>query len=122
MIGVLLVAAMVQAEAPPLDWTALPLFPLPRAAVMNDAMFVRRELAERCQLPAVAAERGEFTVPVAILVAEASRVRRITPRAVGCPTVEQYTVGYVQSLTRSGPSPGSVLAPGWYRATVTFRW
>lgn len=116
-------AALASPEQPPSDWSALPSFPLPRAVVVTEGTsFVRRELMERCLGDTNLAQSRQFAMAVAILVADAGRVRRVTPRAVGCPTVEQYTAGYVLSLTRGGPGSLATPAPGWYRLTVTYRW
>ena len=108
------------AAAPPQDWSALPLFPLPRAGVVTDASaFVRAEVeAGRCGTTAV----QEMAAPVAILVGPSGAVSRIVPRAIGCPNVEQYTVGYLLSLTRGGPGSAMPPRPGWYRLTVNYRW
>lgn len=116
-------AALALSEQPPLDWSTLPSFPLPRAVIVTEGTsFVRRELTERCAGGTDASQSRQFAMAVAILVADAGHVRRVTPRAVGCPTVEQYTAGYVLSLTRGGPGSLSAPAPGWYRLTVTYRW
>jgi len=115
--------ALGSGELPPFDWSSLPAFPLPRAAVVTDGTsFIRRELSERCGGGIDLAQTRQYAMTVAILVAEAGRVRRVTPRAVGCPTVEQYTAGYVLSLTRGGPGSLTVPSPGWYRLTITYRW
>lgn len=87
--------ALAATERPPADWSGLPDFPVPPAALVADgATFVREEVgAARCPPQPGAEGAVEFAVPVAILVTDAGRVRRITPKAVGCPTVKQYTVG-----------------------------
>jgi hypothetical protein len=92
---ILALLLQVAAPMPPSDWSALPLFPLPRGAQVVDV--------------------------AAVLIGEQGALARIVPRAIGCATIEQYTVGYVQSLVRGGP--GAVVpAPGWYRLAVTYRW
>lgn len=112
------VILVAQQTAPPTDWSALPVFPLPRASF--DDPFVRAEIATgRCRVPAGQAEN--LVAPVAILIGPAGAVRQIVPQAIGCPTVEQYTVGYLLSLTRAGHGGAVPPAPGWYRLTVTYR-
>lgn len=120
------VAPPPQAPAPsmpPQDWSALPVFPAPRGAqVMDGAGFVRAEIdSGRCKAGPPQPDGARVVAPVAILIGQDGAVTRIVPRAIGCVTVEQYTVGYVQSLVRGGP--GAVIpAPGWYRLAVTYRW
>lgn len=111
---------------PPQDWTALPPFPLVRAAITPEATaYVRGEVeSERCRLantsPAISPADGVRVVaPVAILIGPAGGVRQVVPAAIGCPTVEQYTVGYVIALTRTGSAASR---PGWYRLSVAYRW
>lgn len=116
-------ALMLQAAAaPPHDWSALPVFPLPRAGQVSDGVpFVRAEIAAgRCKT-AEGAENG-LTAPVAILVGDGGRVMRIVPRAIDCPTVEQFTVGLLLALTRGGPGSATPPAPGWYRLSVSYAW
>ena len=112
-------ALLVQVAMPPQDWSTLPQFPLPRAGIVTDASgYVRGEVAAgRCK-----AAGSEVAAPVAILVGASGTVNRIVPRAIGCSTVEQYTVGYVLSLTRGGPGSALPPVPGWYRLTVIYRW
>lgn len=113
-------ALLLQAAAmPPQDWTALPIFPMPRAETAVEASaFVRREVAGGCKTT----NGPRLAAPVAILVDASGVVSRIVPRAIGCPTVEQFTVGYLSSLTRGGPGTALRPKPGWYRLTVTYRW
>lgn len=109
---------------PVTEWPALPLFPLPRTAAVKDASaYVRAEVdAGRCRAALMGQQGTHLVAPVVILVGPGGGVRRIVPRAIGCPTVEQYTVGYLLSLTRAGPGPSAPLTPGWYRLAVTYRW
>ena len=58
---------------------------------------------------------------LALLVDAGGAVQRIVPRAIGCPTVEQYTVGLVSSLARRGVAAAG-LRPGWYRYVAGYRW
>ncbi len=46
-------------------------------------------------------------------------VRAVVPRAIDCPTVEQFAAGLVTSMSRANLRE----APeGWYRATLSFIW
>lgn len=117
-----LAALTTQQAAPPQDWTALPSFPMPRASLSEGSEFVRSEIAAgRCRLAGQSATT-KVVVPVAILVGPSGMASRIVPQAIGCPTVEQYTVGYLFSLTRAGPVSAVPPAPGWYRLAVTYNW
>ncbi len=58
-------------------------------------------------------------VDVAVMVREPATVRTAIPRAIDCPTVEQFAAGLVTSFARNNlRNP----AEGWYRVTVTFNW
>ncbi|MFS0774070.1 hypothetical protein [Sphingomonas sp. 1P08PE] len=116
----LLSVAQLLAAPPVAGWSDLPVFPLPRAAIAADAsMFVKAEVdAGRCRTP----DGRSLDAPVAILVGTAGMVRQIVPQAIGCPTVEQFTVGYLLSLTRGGPGSAQLPRAGWYSLTVGYRW
>lgn len=119
------VAGAASTTPPPVaEWSALPIFPLPRATSMADgSSFVRAEVeAQRCRTENAAPEDVQVVAPVAILVGPAGSIRRIVPQAIDCPTVEQYTVGYILSLTRNGLGAMMPPAPGWYQLAVTYRW
>lgn len=120
------VPMLVQAAAPvpPPDWSVLPLFPLPHAASgIDGSTFVHGEVvAGRCPAPPVHGDGSRLSAPVAILVGAGGMVRQIVPQAIGCPTVEQFTVGWLLSLTRPGSAIAIPSIPGWYRLTVTYRW
>ena len=124
MIAALLLLQAASAPMPPQDWTPLPVFPLPRTTATTDgSAFVRGEVeAGRCKAPAPQPDGTRLIAPVAILVGSGGMVSRIVPRAIDCPTVEQYTVGTLLSLTRGGA--GGVLPParGWYRLAISYRW
>lgn len=125
MIAALLLALVAgQAAAPPQDWTTLPIFPLAGPGVAKEATdFVRGEVeAARCRVGPVQPDGTRIAAPVAILVGPAGGVRQIVPGAIDCPTVEQYTVGYLLSLTRAAPTSPAPPRPGWYRLTVSYRW
>ncbi len=119
-----LVAQALAAPPPVHQWADLPVFPLPRAASAADASaFVKAEVeAGRCAAATSVEDGMHLAAPVAILVGPSGMVRQIIPQAIGCPTVEQYTVGYLLSLTRAGPGSAMTPQPGWYSLTVGYRW
>lgn len=119
---IVLAALLLQAAAPPpmppTDWTALPELPVAAPSGPTSSAFVRREVARnRCRAQA-ADGLVEIESPVAVLVDERGDVQRVVPHAIDCPTVEQYTAGYVSSLARRAAG----LRPGWYKFTMTYRW
>lgn len=107
-------------------WDTLPPLQLRRTAVDMTPLvrFVRGEVAAgRCAAMLVEAN-GMMTVraSVAALVAPDGSVRRFVPAAIGCPTVEQFTVGVIGRL-----ATGNVRAPWphtarWYRTGLTYSW
>ena len=108
------------AGLPPVDWAPLPVLRYRRRpnvpAVLSD--FVRDEVhAGRCAMPA----GSRLSVDFAVLIAANGAVRRIVPRAIGCPTVEQYASGLMLRLARDNVL-NPVLVPTWYRAGLTFAW
>jgi hypothetical protein len=48
--------------------------------------------------------------------------RLTIPRAIDCPSVEQYAAGLVLSFSRNNLTQRATLAPQWYRATLRFKW
>lgn len=104
--------------APPDDWESMPELKLLRRMTDDGALssYVRDEIrAGRCT-----AAINALHVDLAVLVAANGQVRRIRPRAIGCPTVEQYASGIMLRMARSNVAP-----PGedrWYRTTVSFTW
>ena len=107
-------------EAPaavPVDWTAMP--PIPwrsEPAITPDLTgFVAGEVrAGRCATP-----RSAVEVPLAVLVRADGLVRAVVPRAIDCPSVEQFAAGLVTSFARNNLRQP---AAGWYRTTLTFAW
>ncbi len=109
--------AVELAEAPA-DFAALPELPLQRpfADMRPLSQFVRNEVrAGRCS-----ATDSSIRVDLAVLIAANGQVRRVRPRAIACPTVEQYASGVMSRMARN-----NVSAPGedrWYRAALVFAW
>ncbi|HVF95463.1 MAG TPA: hypothetical protein VM900_14210 [Sphingomonas sp.] len=110
---------------PPADWSVLPLLVLPArpAFGLPLATFVQAEVkAGRCKSVVAAGALRRVESPVAILFGPAGAPRAIVPAAIDCPTVEQYTVGYVSTLLRTAIAERQVFPPGWQRLPVTYQW
>lgn len=111
--------------AMPVDWDALAPLPLRQPAQVTPAMtnFVAHELrASRCRMPRRASGGYTVQVDVAVLLAPDGMVRATIPRAIDCPSVEQYTAGLVTSFARNNLTIIDGGTAGWYRATITFAW
>jgi hypothetical protein len=86
--------------------------------------FVRDEVAAgRCTAPAPVEGHVSVKLDLIVLVASSNgEAVRVIPRAINCPTVEQFAAGVVQKATRgniAGPPPSS---DGWYRTGITITW
>lgn len=113
----ILLALLLQA-ALPADWSTLPTLRWRTTASAPAPAFVRDEIAGgRC--PVAAESGGTLQIDLAVLVASDGAARQIVPRAIGCPTVEQYAVGLVEGAARRDgivPPP----ADQWQRTTLAF--
>jgi hypothetical protein len=118
------VPAPVQAPATiaPTDWTTLPdlrlIRPAPLPASLSD--FVRGEVdAGRCA-SARHTIAGGYTLAVNLIVRIGANgtVLEVVPRAIGCPTVEQYASGIVSRMARGNVLPTA----GWFRTAIVFAW
>ncbi|WP_394648569.1 hypothetical protein [uncultured Sphingomonas sp.] len=99
--------------APPLDWTSLPRLSLASGSSISAQLteFAQNEVRDgRCSL----GERS--TLDLAVLVAENGRVRRIVPRAIDCPSVEQFAAGVVLRAARDRIRPPATAT--WYVTTI----
>lgn len=108
-----------------IDWTALPSLPYRRTPRMTSRMmaFVAAEMRRgACPPPAPADGRMQLRADVAVLIGNDGVVRATIPRAIDCPTVEQYAAGLVVSFTRSNLVSRLAHAGNWYRATILFEW
>ncbi|MCP3735273.1 hypothetical protein M9979_10365 [Sphingomonas sp. RP10(2022)] len=110
---------------PPQDWTVLR--PLPYARDADDgaslSAFVRSEVkAGHCAAATLAADGWTLKIDLAVLIGPAGQPRRIVPRAIACPSVEQYAAGLVSSLARSNIAPNATEPGSWYRTSLTFSW
>ncbi|WP_308461926.1 hypothetical protein [Sphingomonas folli] len=114
-------ALLLQASplAPPTDWGALQQVPLLRRWEPGEQViaFVRGEVrAGRCATP----DTNRVTVDFVVFLGAEGQVRRIVPRAIDCPTVEQYASGLTLRAMRGNVA--DVPAAGWYRSSITFDW
>jgi hypothetical protein len=119
MSGLLLLAAVLQTA--PIDWDALPPLPWRAPPIVTPDMqgFVKREVKLRkCPTP----KPGEIAVAVAVLIDESGNVRTSVPRAINCPSVEQYAAALVPGLVRGNLLPRPGATEQWYRTTLTFTW
>ena len=128
MLFLFVVQATAQLMGPPLpaDWQALA--PLPYIAVpqVTPAMiqFVAGEVATgRCNTPRAGDGHYYMRVDVAALVSGDGVVRKVLPRAIDCPTVEQYSAGLVIGFARDNlRMHGESAADQWYRTTLSYDW
>lgn len=125
MLGMLLLQAAAQAASPavPADWSLLAPMPYvtPPQIAPTLSSFVAGEIAAgRCAAARSANGRYVVRVDVATLVGADGTVRRTVPRAIDCPTVEQYSAGLVLSFARANLPRGTT--DQWYRATIVYDW
>jgi hypothetical protein len=118
---------LLQAAAPavPTDWSTLAPMPYATPPQMTAPLvrFVADEIAAgRCSPPKPADGHYVIQVDVATLVAADGTVRRTVPRAIDCPTVEQYSAGLVVSFARANLQPRPGASDTWYRATIVYDW
>jgi hypothetical protein len=127
---------VVQAPAPPAglplalptDWSVLAPMPYikPPEIAASLSGFVATEIAAgRCPIARPVNGHYVVRVDVATLIGADGIVRRTVPRAIHCPTVEQYGAGLVLSFARANIRTGGVGGVGgdqWYRATIMFDW
>ncbi len=117
MIGSLLLATALQAA--PIDWAALPPLPWRTPPVLTPDMqgFVQREVKLRkCTTP----KPGTLEVSIAVLVDENGAIRTTVPRAIACPSVEQYAAALAAGFARANLLPRPGASEHWYSTTLTF--
>ena len=108
-----------------IDWTTLPDLPYRQPPQMTSAMhaYVEGQVrARKCRARRLVDGRPAVRIEIAVLVSPEDGVRTSVPRAIGCPTVEQYAAGLVSSFARNNLTARTNAAEQWYRATVTFVW
>lgn len=120
-----LIAAAQAAVLPalPTDWSLLAPLPYVTKPQQTQSLnaFVAAEIAAgRCIVPRPADGHYIVKVDIAALVGADGVIRRTVPRAIDCPTVEQYTAGLIISFARANLRSGNT--EQWYRATVVYDW
>lgn len=123
-----MIAALLLALSAPqtgtIDWAALPALPYraqPRLTPSMHQFAAREAQARRCPLPATGPTQ-RLTVELAILVDGAGDVRTVVPRAIQCPTVEQYAAGLAAGFARNNLLPRNGASDQWYKTSLTFSW
>lgn len=114
-------ALFVLAQAVTLRWDTLAPLPYKAAPQISPDMvlFVQREVVGR----KCATRRDDaLEIDVAVLVDQAGGIRTTLPRAIGCPTVEQYAAALVAGFARNNLLPRTGAREQWYRTTLTFTW
>ena len=101
--------------AVPAEWAVMPPMPWRSEPVLTPDLtsFVDGEVrAGRC-VPT----RPAIAVELAVFVRADGFVRAVVPRAINCPSVEQFAAGLVTSFARNNLRQP---AAGWYRTAITF--
>lgn len=109
----------------PTDWSGLAPMPYVRPPEVAKSLsnFVAAEIAAgRCPIAKPSDGHYVVKVDIAALVGTDGTVRRTVPRAIHCPTVEQYSAGLVLSFARANLRSGGGAGDQWYRATIVFDW
>jgi len=117
-------ATPMASAMPPQDWSTLPILRIRGQAttLANTSAYVHGEVvAGRCAHVMRTSQGWALTVDLAVLVTPDGRVRRVTPRAIDCPTVEQYAAGVILGARDSIDVAGED-ADTWYRTSLTFTW
>jgi hypothetical protein len=107
------------------DWPALPALPFRAPPLVTDEMhrFVQQDVsARKCPVPASEGANQTLVAEVAVQVDAEGNVTRTLPRAIDCPTVEQYAAGLVASFARNNLAPRVGTGSVWYKASLTFSW
>ncbi|MDB5677672.1 hypothetical protein [Sphingomonas bacterium] len=111
--------------APPTDWSALPPLRLSTtpdyAALMTG--FVHDEVAaKRCAVAPAADGKVSIKIDMVVLVSPGGDALRIVPRAINCPTVEQFAAGVVQKAVRGNWAGAAPASDSWYRTGIVISW
>lgn len=117
-------SAPVSGPLPPQDWSTLPPLRIRRQAttLANTSAYVHGEvMAGRCAKAVRTVQGWSLSLDLAVLMTRDGRVRRITPRAIDCPTVEQYAAGVILGA-RDSIDVVDTDADTWYRTSLTFAW
>lgn len=117
--------AAASVAAPPTDWSALPalrLSTMPDYAALMTKFVHDEVVAGRCAAPPAVAGKVSIKVDMVVLISPGGDALRIVPKAINCPTVEQFAAGVVQKAARgnlAGPPPST---DSWYRTGMTLSW
>ena len=126
MIRFLLLFQAAAALAVPSDWSTLPTLrlnaPPDYAAIMTK--FVRDEVAAgRCVAPPPVDGKTTIKIDMVVLVASGNgEAVRIVPRAIKCPTVEQFAAGVVEKAARGNIAGAPPASDSWFRTGITLTW
>jgi hypothetical protein len=117
--------AAASVAAPPADWSALPPLRLSTtpdyAALMTQ--FVHDEVAAgHCAAPPAVAGKVSIKIDLLVLVSTSGDAVRIVPKAINCPTVEQFAAGVVQKAARGNIAGAPPASDSWYRTGMTLSW
>lgn len=118
-------AVATPAPLPPQDWSTLPTLRFERPVAERPALadFVRSEIRNgRCAAQRQTDIGWAVTVDVAVLVTPQGAVRRTVPRAIGCPSVEQYAAGLAFSRATGNTVTDGMTSDGWFRISMAFSW
>ncbi|PTQ65671.1 hypothetical protein C8J45_101523 [Sphingomonas sp. PP-CE-3G-477] len=121
---ILVPSTVTTAGMPPQDWTALPVLRIRKQAstLANTSAYVHGEvMAGRCVKAIRTMQGWSLTLDLAVLMTPDGRVRRVTPRAIDCPTVEQYAAGVILGA-RDSIDVVDTDTDTWYRTSLTFAW
>ncbi|OAN66621.1 hypothetical protein [Sphingomonas sp. TDK1] len=123
MIATLALALALQSTPPRIDWPSLAPLPYRTEPQITPDMlaFVANEVTTR-KCPLAIGPGLTMTVDVAVLVDPQDNIRTTVPRAIQCPTVEQYAAAMVAGAARGNLLPRMASGDQWYRAAVTFAW
>ncbi len=125
MVAALAPESPPQPLLPPQDWSTLPRLILRKPADPTAATsaYVRDEVNQgRCAAAIRGTAGWTLAVDVAVLANADGGVRRVIPRAIQCPTVEQYAAGLVASGTRDNIDTPPAEGERWYRTRLVFAW
>ncbi|WP_262408485.1 hypothetical protein [Sphingomonas sp. JC676] len=110
-------------QTAPIDWDGLAPFPYRAPPIVTAEMqaFVQREVAtHKCSVTPAGTQ--SMTVDVAVLVDANDGIRVTVPRAIQCPTVEQYAAALVAGFARNNLLPRTAGSEQWYKTSLTFTW
>jgi hypothetical protein len=126
LLQLIFLAAVEMVVPLPTDWATLAPLPYIAPPLVTPAtdQFVAGEIAaKRCPGPKPVDGHYILRVDIAALIGRDGAIRRAIPRAIGCPTVEQYSAGLVIGFARGNlPTRGAGAGDQWYRTTLVYDW